>query len=95
MFPETDKPEMTSAVITIQPGGRSNLHEHPVITLVYVLEGEAELHVGEKVFNYKAGDAWVEPINVLNQIFNRGTVPLKNLVVFVGSEGNPNSIAAE
>jgi quercetin dioxygenase-like cupin family protein len=91
----TEKPEITSLVVTIQPGGHTNLHQHPVVTFVYVLEGEAELHVGEKIFHYKAGDTWVEPIDTPNQLFNPGTGPVKNLVVFVGSEGNPNSIAAK
>jgi quercetin dioxygenase-like cupin family protein len=94
-YPGAGKPELSSAIVTIQPGGRSNLHQHPVVTFVYVLEGEADLRVGEQVFHYKAGDAWVEPIDTLNQIFNVGTVPLRNLVVFVGSEGNPNAVAAE
>ena len=91
----TDKPELSSVIITIQPGGHSNLHEHPVVTFVYVLEGEADLHIGDKVTHYKAGDAWVEPIDVPNQIFNPGTVPLKNLVVFIGTEGKPNAIATK
>ena len=90
-----DKPEITSLIVTIQPGGHTNLHQHPVVTFVTVLEGEAELHVGEKVLHYKAGDSWIEPIDTLNQLFNPGTVPVKNLVVFVGSEGQPNSVAAQ
>lgn len=94
-YPATGKPELSSAIVTIQPGGRSNLHQHPVVTFVYVLEGEADLHVGDQVFHYKAGDAWVEPIDTLNQIFNTGSGPLRNLVVFVGTEGNPNAVAAE
>jgi len=91
----TGTPEITSVVITVQPGGHSNLHQHPVVTIVHVLEGEAELRIGDQVFHFKAGDAWVEPINELNQIFNPGTAPLKNLVVFVGSQGTPNAVAAE
>lgn len=94
-YPQTDKPEITSLIVTIQPGGHSNLHQHPVVTFVHVLEGEAELHVGEKTLHYEAGDTWIEPIDTLNQVFNPGTVPLKNLVVFVGAEGQPNSIAAQ
>ena len=91
----TDKPEITSLIVTIQPGGHTNLHQHPVVTFVYVLEGEADLHIGEKVLHYKAGDTWIEPIDTLNQLSNPGTVPVKNLVVFVGSEGQPNSVAAK
>ena len=94
-YPQTDKPEITSLIVTIQPGGHTNLHQHPVVTFVHVLEGEAELHIGEKILHYKAGDTWIEPIDTLNQLFNPGTVPLKNLVVFVGAEGQPNSIAAQ
>ena len=91
-YPETGAPEITSAIVTIQPGGHSALHQHPVVTVVCVLEGEAELHVGEKIFHYKAGDSWVEPIDTPNQLFNPGSVPTKNLVVFVGEQGKPNSI---
>src|SRR5437867_2117675 len=46
-YPETDKPEITSLIVTIQPGGHTNLHQHPVVTFVYVLEGEADLHIGD------------------------------------------------
>jgi quercetin dioxygenase-like cupin family protein len=95
VYPGSGKPELSSAIITIQPGGRSNLHQHPVVTFVYVLEGEADLHVGDQVFHYKAGEAWVEPIDTPNQIFNTGSGPLRNLVVFVGTEGNPNAVAAK
>ena len=35
-YPPTDKPEVTSIIVTIQPGGHSNLHQHPVVTLVHV-----------------------------------------------------------
>ena len=90
-YPQTDKPEMTSVIVTVQPGGRTSLHQHPVVTYVYMLEGEADLKVGDKTFHYKAGDAWIEPIDTPNQLFNPGTVPTKNLVVFVGEEGKPNS----
>lgn len=90
-----DKPELSSAIVTIQPGGHTSLHQHPVVTFVYVLQGEADLHIGDKVLHYKAGDAWIEPIDTLNQMFNSGSAPVTNLVVFVGSEGKPNSIAAQ
>ena len=93
-FPET-KPEITSVIVTIQPGGHTNLHQHPVATYVYMIEGQGDLHIGEKVLHYKAGDAWIEPIDTPNQLFNPGNVPMKNLVVFMGSEGNANSVAVK
>jgi quercetin dioxygenase-like cupin family protein len=94
-YPNTGKPEITSAIATYEPGGHSNLHQHPVVTFVYVLEGEIDLHVGEQVFHYKAGEAWIEPINVLNQAFNAGSGQAKVLIVFAGEEGKPNAVAAQ
>ena len=94
-YPVTDKPEINAVVVTMQPGAHSNLHQHPVVTFVYVLEGEVEFHVGDKILHYKAGDAFVEPIDTLNQAFNPGSVQTKVLLVQVGEEGKPNSIAAE
>ncbi|CDM62007.1 MULTISPECIES: hypothetical protein [Rhizobium] len=35
-LPQTDKPEVTSMVITIQPNGHSNLHRHPVPIIAHV-----------------------------------------------------------
>ena len=39
VYPKTDKAEMTSVVIEIQPGKESGRHMHPVPTYVHVLEG--------------------------------------------------------
>jgi quercetin dioxygenase-like cupin family protein len=40
--PQTDKPEMGSLIVTTQPGVRTAVHQHPVVTFVYCLEGEVE-----------------------------------------------------
>ena len=95
-YPKTDKPEMISVIGTIEPGGRTPLHEHPVPTYVYVLEGELELQSqGGQPHRYKAGEAYIEALNHKHQLFNKGSVPAKVLVVFVGEEGKPTTIAAQ
>ena len=38
-YPKTDKAEMASVLIDIQPGKESGRHMHPVPTYVHVLEG--------------------------------------------------------
>ena len=38
-YPKTDKAEMASVLIEIQPGKKSGRHMHPVPTYVHVLEG--------------------------------------------------------
>ena len=95
-YPKTDKPEMISVIGTIEPGGRTPLHEHPVPTYVYVLEGELELQSqGGQPHRYKAGEAYIEALNHKHQLFNKGSVAAKVLVVFVGEEGKPTTIAAQ
>ncbi len=78
-------------LVTIQPGGHSNLHTHPVPVAAYVLEGTLETRFGDEVHSYKTGEAVVEPMNTPMQAFNPGEVPTKLLVVMIGQEGQPNS----
>ena len=85
VYPQTGKPEIAMVLLTIQPGGRSDLHHHPVAAVVYVLEGEFELRQGDVVRRFKAGEALIEPLGSQLQAFNAGTVPTKVLVVHVGS----------
>ena len=94
-FPQSGKPEITSAMATIQPGGHTALHQHPVVTFIYVLDGEFDIHQGDSVLHYKAGDAVIEPIGSLMQNFNPGTGVTRVLVVYVGEEGKPNMIVAK
>ncbi len=91
-YPKTDKPEIVSVIGIIEPGGRTPLHEHPVPTYVYVLEGEVELQSqGGQPHRYKAGEAYIEALNHPHQLFNKGNVLAKVLVVFVGEENMPTT----
>ena len=94
-LPETEKPEITSMLVTIQPKGHSSLHEHPIPVIAYVLEGAVEVRGGGVTRTIKAGEALVEPMNSPMQTFNPGDVPAKILVVQVGAEGKPTSVAAQ
>ena len=96
VYPKTDKPEIISVIGTIQAGGRTPLHEHPVPTYVYVLEGEVELQSeGGQPHRYKAGEAYIEALNHKHQLINKSNAPAKVLVVFVGEAGKPTTIAAK
>ena len=92
-YPKTEKPELVSVIGTIQPGGRTPLHQHPIPTYVYVLEGEVELQTeGGQPHQYKTGEAYIESLNKRHQLFNKGSSPARVLVVFVGEEGKPTTI---
>lgn len=91
----TGKPEMISVVGTLEKDGRTALHEHPIPVYVYILEGEIELRSeGGEPHRYKAGEAFIETQDRKHQAFNVANGPSKLLVVFVGEEGKPTTVAA-
>lgn len=89
-------PEIISVIGTIEPGGRTPLHQHPVPTYVYVLEGEVELRTeGGDPFTYGVGEAYIEALDRDHQLFNTGDSPARVLVVFMGAEGEATTVASE
>ena len=95
-YPKTDKAEMASALVEIQPGKENGRHMHVVPTYVHVLEGTmtVEFEDGARQ-TFKAGTGFLEVVNTVHSAKNLGDVPLKLLVVFVGEEGKPNLIRPE
>jgi quercetin dioxygenase-like cupin family protein len=95
-YPKTEKAEMASVLIEIQPGKESGRHMHPVPTYVHVLEGTltVEFEDGSRQ-TFKAGSGFLEVVNIWHNGKNLGEVPLRFLVVFAGAEGKPNLIRPE
>ena len=88
-------PEVISVIGTLEQGGRTALHEHPVPVYVYILEGEIELKSeGGDPHRYKAGEAFMEAQNRKHQAFNVADTPTRLLVVFMAEEGQPTTVAA-
>ena len=89
-------PEIVSVIGTLEPGGRTARHQHPVPVFVYVLEGDLEVQTeGREARRYKAGDAFLESVGLWHQAHNKGEAPAKILVVFMGEAGKPTTVAAE
>jgi quercetin dioxygenase-like cupin family protein len=95
LLPRGGTPQITVELATVQPGGHTGLHSHPVPIVVYVLEGELEAHHSGAVHKYKAGDVAIEPVDSPMQAVNPGNVPTKLLIVIIGEEGMPSGAAAE
>lgn len=92
-FPQGENVEIVSVIGTIDPGGRTARHQHPVPVYVYVLEGELEVQTeGGEPRTYNKGEAFLESVNQWHQAFNRGTDPTKILVVFMGEQGQPTTV---
>jgi quercetin dioxygenase-like cupin family protein len=95
-YPKTDKAEMASVLIEIQPGKESGRHMHPVPTYVHVLEGTltVEFEDGSRQA-FPAGSGFLEVVNTWHNGKNLGDVPLRFLIVFAGEQGKPNLIRPE
>ena len=92
----TGTPEIISVIATLEPDGRTPLHQHPVPVFVYVQEGEVVVRTeGAEAQRYAAGEAFIEAQNSTHQAFNVGDAPAKLLVVIVGEEGQPPTVTQE
>ena len=85
--------QFTANLVEIAPGGQVGRHMHPVPVLVYIMEGELTVEAdGQPARSYKAGQAAVEVMNTWHNGLNRGSVPVKFLVVYAGEEGKPTTV---
>jgi quercetin dioxygenase-like cupin family protein len=92
-YPDTDSAEVTAVRLEIGSGGETGRHMHPYPTLVYVLEGAIEVATeGCVIQRYKAGDAFLMVVNTWTNAQNKGRMPAKILVVYVGVHGKPNLV---
>src|ERR687893_3203746 len=67
----SDTAEITTEIVTLEPGGQTGYHTHQVPSWVHVLEGEVELRVdGAEPQRMAAGQVFIEPQDVPMQAFN-------------------------
>lgn len=91
-YPEGEV-NITSAIVTIPPGGTTGLHKHEVPLFAYILEGELTVDYGEgRINTYRVGDTVFEAMNVPHNGVNTGTVPMKLLAVYMGGGGKANTV---
>ena len=87
------RPEVTTLLVEIAPGGQTGRHQHPVTEFAYILEGTLTVDIegqGQKVFT--PGQGFIEAMNTWHNGMNRGTTPVKILAVFVGEQGKSNVV---
>jgi len=81
-------PVITSATVTIPPGGETGWHQHEVPLFAYILEGELTVDYGKHgTRTYKKGDSLMEAMNVAHFSVNNGTEPVRLLAVYMGASG--------
>src|SRR5262245_6582547 len=83
---------ITAVQVDYEPGGKSNAHRHPGITIAYVLEGEIASKVGDDPEKtYSAGEMWIESPNQLHAVSRNAstTKPAKLLAILLAEKGKP------
>lgn len=78
-----DHPTVISSIVTFQPGDKTVVHRHPYPHYGYMLEGTLTIVNTEtgKSFDLKPGEFLVEMMNTSHYGENRGTVPVRILIV--------------
>jgi quercetin dioxygenase-like cupin family protein len=95
-YPKTDKAEIGSVTIAIQPGKESGRHMHPFPTYVHVLEGTLTVEVEDgSRQSFKAGSGFLEAVNIWHNVKNLEEAPLRFLAVTAGVEGKSNVLRPE
>ena len=93
---KTDKPEITSLLIELEPGGEVGRHRHFVSGYVYVMEGTISIEMEDGArHEFQAGQSFMESTNLWHNARNLGKTPVKLLAVIFGEEGKSNIIRPE
>ncbi len=87
-------PEVTAAIITMQPGEETGWHRHDAPLFAYMLDGELTVDYGaDGARVYRAGDAFLEAFKTEHNGKATGAEPARVLAVFMGAEGVANTVA--
>jgi quercetin dioxygenase-like cupin family protein len=90
VYPVGGTPEVSSAIVTVPPGGKTEWMTHPVPGYLYVLEGTltVEFEDGHHL-TFHAGQAVLQARTKWHRGLNQGTETMRFLAVFFGSKGVP------
>ena len=89
----TESPEITAMKVEIKPGAETGWHSHPVPLYAYMLQGNLTVEVeGGKTYNFTAGDAIIEVVNIPHNGKNTGTIPAVLIAFYTGQTGTRNTV---
>jgi quercetin dioxygenase-like cupin family protein len=92
-YPRPGTAQITTLIVTMEPGETTGWHKHGVPLVGYILEGEITTDYGSKGTRiFKKGDAFLEAMDWRHDARNSGETPTRILVVFIGAEGRENVV---
>ncbi len=92
-YPKKKPAQISSSIIELEPGQETGWHKHRTPMYVYVLEGTVTVEYDAGVTKeYPAGTAIIEAVDVWHNGTNKGTDPVRMLVVNLGAKGIKNTV---
>jgi quercetin dioxygenase-like cupin family protein len=86
-------PQVTAAIVTLQPGQETGWHRHDAPLFAYILDGELTVDYGaDGKHVYHAGDAFLEAFRTEHNGKTTSAEPSRVLAVFMGAEGVKNTV---
>ena len=96
LYPDTDEPQVTSSIVTLQEGAETGLHLHEAPMYAYVMEGTLQdtylVEGVETIKVYEEGEAIMEGLDTPHNGKNIGEGPVRVLVVNMGSPDLENTV---
>jgi quercetin dioxygenase-like cupin family protein len=93
-YPTTGPAHVTAAIVTLAPGESTIVHRHGVPLFAYILEGELTVDYGAHGRRtYRAGQAFMEAMDVPHAGTNTGAQPVRLIAVYMGADGAENVVA--
>lgn len=95
-YPAGTPAKVTAAIVTLPHGASTGWHKHGVPLFGYILEGELSVDYGAQgVRVYRAGDGFMEAMNVAHDGRNAGGSDVRILAVYMAADGLTLSHEAE
>jgi quercetin dioxygenase-like cupin family protein len=92
-YPTGGPAHVTAAIVTVTPGATTIVHKHGVPLFAYILDGELTVDYGAHgKRTYRAGEAFMEAMDVAHFGVNTGAQPVRILAVYIGAEGGANDV---
>lgn len=95
-YRDSEHPVVTVMTVEIAPGSETGWHSHSINVYAYVLSGQMKVEIeGGKTAEFKEGEVIIEVVNLRHNGVNKGKIPVKLLVFYLGEKGVPNVIRAK
>ena len=72
---------MSAYIVNAKPGQGPPLHTHPYVEVIFMLEGNAKVTIGDETREAKAGDIAIVPANAPHRFVNSGETVLRQIDV--------------